>query len=174
MLFRLNIELKKGKMWESRVFEVNVESLGCQRVFLDEQKEIYVICQTQQIDGKKHIVIRSPMEIVNNLQIPLVVKLFNLNDAATVDSAEADRQQKMLENTSELNLKLIKKMDEMQVSAQSSTIIPLRNCAFRQIQILPLMPAAEDGNDLEEDIKAFETSEQAHMSLLMDEAEIFD
>jgi len=28
------------------VFEVNVDSQACQRIFLDEQKEFYIICQT--------------------------------------------------------------------------------------------------------------------------------
>jgi hypothetical protein len=28
------------------VFELNIESLACQKFFLDDQKEFYVICQT--------------------------------------------------------------------------------------------------------------------------------
>ena len=65
--FRLSVEFRKGKLWQSAIFEVNIENLGCQRVFLDDQKQLYVICQTQQVDGKKQIVVRSPMEVVNNL-----------------------------------------------------------------------------------------------------------
>ena len=29
-----------------KVFEVNLDSLTCQRLFLDEQRQLYVICQS--------------------------------------------------------------------------------------------------------------------------------
>ena len=58
-------------MERTSVFEINIDIQACHRIFLDDQKEFYVICQTQQADGKKHLIIRSPMQICNNLQIPL-------------------------------------------------------------------------------------------------------
>ena len=62
---------------KTSVFEVNVDSSACQRIYLDELREFYVICQTQQSDGKKHLIVRSPMQICNNLQIPLELILTN-------------------------------------------------------------------------------------------------
>lgn len=58
-----------------KVFEVNMDSLTCQRLFLDEQRQLYVICQTQTKNGVKQLLIRSPMQITNNLQIPIEVEL---------------------------------------------------------------------------------------------------
>lgn len=33
-------------MERTSVFEVNIDIQACQRIFLDDQKEFYVICQT--------------------------------------------------------------------------------------------------------------------------------
>ena len=41
-----------------------------------------MICQTQQADGKKHLIVRSPMQICNNLQIPLEMMLLNKGDSS--------------------------------------------------------------------------------------------
>ena len=42
---------------------------------MDENRELYVICQIQNKDGQKILIVRSPMQVTNNLQIPVEVLL---------------------------------------------------------------------------------------------------
>ena len=62
--FYLRIQGTQGKRHE---FEINFDTLSCQRRYLDEQKKLYVICQTYSKDGTKTLVIRSPIQVTNNL-----------------------------------------------------------------------------------------------------------
>lgn len=72
----LQLHTQNGKNIDrSSVFEVNLDSLTCQRVYLDDQRTLYVICQTQTKNGIKHLIVRSPMQITNNLQIPMEIRL---------------------------------------------------------------------------------------------------
>ena len=72
----LQVLIQHGKDLErTPVFEVNFDSLSCQRIFLDENRELYVICQIQNKDGQKTLIVRSPMQVTNNLQIPIEVQL---------------------------------------------------------------------------------------------------
>lgn len=48
----LQVLIRRGKELERTTsFEINFDSLSCQRVFLDENRELYVICQIQNKDG---------------------------------------------------------------------------------------------------------------------------
>ena len=62
---------------KSSVFEINVDNLSCQRLYLDEQRQNYIICQIITKHGAKHLIIRSPMQITNNLQIKLEIELIS-------------------------------------------------------------------------------------------------
>lgn len=42
--FQIELSLKKGKVWKSIPFEVNIEKVGSKLIYLDEQKQIYIIC----------------------------------------------------------------------------------------------------------------------------------
>ena len=64
-----------------------------------------MICQTQQVDGKKQIVVRSPMEVVNNLQIPLELQLSNL-----IGAVDSEREHLV---ESDLNLRMIPKVEKL-------------------------------------------------------------
>ena len=62
-----------GYVEKSSVFEINVDNLTCQKIYLDEQRQIYIICQIISKHGSKQLIIRSPMQITNNLQIPIEI-----------------------------------------------------------------------------------------------------
>ena len=72
----LQVLIQEGKeLNRTESFEINFNLLSCQRVFLDENRRLYVICQIQNKDGQKILVVRSPMQVTNNLQIPIEVQL---------------------------------------------------------------------------------------------------
>lgn len=127
-------------MERTPVFEVNIDIQACQRIFLDDQKEFYVICQTQQADGKKHLIVRSPMQICNNLQIPLEMILSNQGNQGLI--SQKSSQTSLSEMTDEEVAKhgIIKSeytllghamQYEMLVKPEQSIVIPLRACGFK-------------------------------------------
>ena len=74
-----------------------------------------MILQAQASGGQKHLVVRSPMQISNNLQIPLEVQLI--------------RESPQVEAPRELML----------LKPESSTAVPLRACAFSKVRMRPLL-----------------------------------
>lgn len=60
---------------KSSVFEIDLDTLTCKTDYIDAGKRFQVIFQTQSKNGVKHLLIRSPMLITNNLQIPLELHL---------------------------------------------------------------------------------------------------
>ena len=62
---------------KTSVFEVNFDTLSCQKIFLDETKRLYVICQAISKGSTKTLCVRSPIQIFNQLKIPMELKLSN-------------------------------------------------------------------------------------------------
>jgi len=164
------------KMEPTQVFEVNVETLSCQRFYLDDQKEFYVICQTQQSDGKKHLIIRSPMQICNNLQIPIELILSNngsgaypredLNTSKPINTDVSFR-------TDYQNLATAEMQYEMLAKPETSVTIPLRACGFNQVKMRPI-PKSRDPGTLSRGDKKFEWTDIVPVSLYKEEDEIFE
>jgi len=106
---------------------------------LDEQKLLYVICQTYTKDGLKTLVIRSPMQVTNNLQIPIEVSLlkpqvnYGEKDPQNLNTLSLDSKGRTTHPTHSQGLE----RHDMVVQAESSSIIPLRACNFDKVRIKP-------------------------------------
>ena len=146
---------------KSSVFEVNLDSLSCQRVYLDEQRQLYVICQTQTKNGAKHLIIRSPMQITNNLQIPMEVQLIQTSRHQIV-------QGELFESNQEARGYV---KHEMVIKPEQAVIIPLKACGFEQVKMRPLMLGRD--NVLYKD-SLYEWTNTVSMSLLQVDREIFE
>ena len=78
----LQVRIQQGKeLIQTNPFEINFDSLTCQRFYLDDNRKLYVICQIQNKEGNKILVVRSPMQVSNHLQIPIEVQLLRSLDS---------------------------------------------------------------------------------------------
>ena len=148
-------------------FEINFDSLNCQRVYLDEQRQLYVICQTQIKDGQKHLIVRSPMQVTNNLQIPIEVQLLQLGD-----QKQNENKGLLIEEFKEERPRLLFQKQaqdfKMIVKPGSSQIIPLKACSFDNVQVRPIIPLTGNQNSAAsyKQDSQFEWSQCSRMCLL--------
>ena len=89
----LQVRIQQGKeLIQTNPFEINFDSLTCQRFYLDDNRKLYVICQIQNKEGNKILVVRSPMQVSNHLQIPIEVQLLRSSDQQLINKTSEESQ----------------------------------------------------------------------------------
>eukprot|EP00347_Sterkiella_histriomuscorum_P015009 403358661 len=152
---------------KTSVFEINIENLNCQRIYLDEQRQIYIICQIVQKHGAKQLIIKSPMQITNNLQIPLEIQLIQ-NQKQPIQKQEVSAfDNEQLFESQNRNFGT----HDLIIQPEQSLIIPLKACGFEQIRMRPVI-MNEKAN--RKDQALFEWTDVVDVSLLQDDREIFE
>lgn len=161
---------------KSSVFELDLDTLTCKTDYIDAQKKFQVIFQTQSKNGVKHLLIRSPMLITNNLQIPLEVHLMKKRELKDMDVSLSKSMMQFGRGSGGLMMKPSNKVsifdengsDETRiiiVKPESSSIIPLSACAFNQVKIRPFLHNSKT---------VFDWSQTVDICLMKDDGEIFE
>ena len=116
-----------------RKIEINIEEIECEMYYLDECKMMSIIGEVRRVNGIKTLIIRSPMQINNNLRVPIEVRLFMDEMSRTYLPHMEYPTRKRISGTQHLL-----KGESILIPADKGLVLPIELSNFHEVQVRPV------------------------------------